>query len=426
MFVKRNVLLEKVLLIFLLVMCFTFILFNYYPRVLICFLILLIEFIMLFKVKKNNLLLFIYLCFFYFDYSVIFGKYIGTPINRLSIVYSQIPMSSNIHSIGLMSLLLFHIVVLLFLPKIKNSAKDTFSNSFFSNNISLVLVTIFTFIIVVGYIFLPSVIDSRALYEYAIILFCIGFYISKQNAICHYILIFLMSISTIVNMYHGGRIISLLPMIAFFIIYIINKIKANKLIVSFVLVVIIFTFFGLYGDLIEANSSSRKVPLSDLKSTMLERKFTLDTAVSSFWTGLTFIGSSSKYSTTTRIQNGLQYLTSYTLLGSKSNYEQIYYIAKKHYTHYYGGYIQSYFYYWFGYFGVIIISIYVSFFIRMINNLDKNTSDYKKILSIYILATLPRWYLYYPTSLFRGVLIFSIVYLVFFKFFKLQTHNSKK
>lgn len=417
--ISRKVSIDKIVLFFLLVTCLFFSFIGRYNNFLICLLIMAVELYVLFKVRKNKLLLFMYLCIIYFDYSVIFGKYLGQPIQRLSLVYQQIPPDSEVRSIGLMCLLLFQIVIALLLPKIKKDQPltcDLFSSS---DSVSYI-VTAICAVMVLGYLFLNSIIDARTIYEYAIIMFCIGFYITKHNILCRSLLISFMVISTLVNMYQGGRIISLMPMIAYFVIYIIHKIKSRTLLVSFISVVVLFTFFGLYGDLIEANSSSHSVTITDLKNTMVERKFTLDTAVSSHWTSLTEIAVARDLPVRERAKNGVDFLTKYTLLGKKANYTQIYDISLKYFTHYYGGFIQGYFYYWFGYLGVLMVALYISFFIRMINGINKKSYHYTKILAIYVLATIPRWYLYYPTILFRGILLLTIVYFAFVKLLKPQ------
>ena len=416
--IRKNVLLEKVILFFLLLLCLMLIIFDYYPKLLVCILIILVEIFMLIKVRKNNMLLFIYLCIFYFDYSVIVGKYIGIPIKRLSIVYSQIPMKSNVHFIGLMSILLFHIILALLMPKVKETPNNPFVNNFLEKKASIAFITLLTTIIILGYLFFPSIVGSRALYEYAIILFCLGFYSSKKNSSYYYILVFLMAISTVVNMYHGGRIISLMPMIAYFIIHNITKLTSKKLIEFFVIIIVVFTFFGLYGDLIEKKESIKRVSFNDLGTTLVERKFTLDTSVAAYWAGLTYIATSGKVTAHYRMINFMEYITKYTLLGSKSNYIPLNELSYKYYVHYSGGYAQSYFYFWLGYVGVIIYAIYISIFINIVNNITKESTDLKKIICIYFISTLPRWYLYYPTPLFRGIVIMLIIYLFLVKLFK--------
>ena len=110
-----------------------------------------------------------------------------------------------------------------------------------------------------------------------------------------------------------------------------------------------------------------------------------------------------------RLQNFEEYCV-YTLLGGKSDYIQLSELTISNYVHYFGGFITSYFYYWMGWLGVIFIAIFIGSCLRIINNMDKNSKNIYKMFTIYIMATIPRWYLYYPTPLFRGLIIFYIVY----------------
>lgn len=419
---KRNsIVLEKMILLVILFILLISVYAGYHNNVAIGLMIILVETYILFKVRKNIYLFFIYMCIFYFDYSVIFGKYIGTPISRLSIVYSQIPKSSDVWFIGLFSILLFHLVIALLLPKINNSDNIIlYSENNKHRDVSVVILTILSVSMIFSYLLIPSTIVPRTIYEYAIIPLCLGLYLSKNYKVCHLLLIICMIVSTLLNMIDGGRIISLLPMIAFFVIYVINKIHIKELLLYFVGVVVIFTFAGLYGDLLDEGKDTSILNYSILKETFKNRKFTLDTSVAAYWAGQTFIASRNVIPLKDRIDNFIQYNTKYSLLGKRSHYIQVYELSRKYYVHYNGGFITSYYYFWLGYVGVVLIALYISFFIRIINSIRKN-DDLKKIISIYFIATMPRWYLYYPTPLIRGSLILLVLYFFTLKIFDIRT-----
>ena len=91
------------------------------------------------------------------------------------------------------------------------------------------------------------------MYEYLLIFFVFGFYYSKKtnNKLFRNILFIIMLISTAINMYEGARIISLQPIIAYFFIWYENKIDSKKIFLVFVIGIIVFTAFGLYGDYLD-------------------------------------------------------------------------------------------------------------------------------------------------------------------------------
>ena len=233
-----------------------------------------------------------------------------------------------------------------------------------------------------------------------------------------------MIISTVVNMYQGARVISLQPMIAYFFVFYDDLINYKKLIISFIIVILIFTFFGLYGDMLDSGISLKQLTFSYLIDNLLARKFTLDTSIAAYWSGLTFIECTNFIPLHDRITNFLQFLTSYLLFGAKSGYKDVYNISREYYLHYNGGFISSYFYYWLSWPGVILVSIYVGKILKLF--LYKDDNEFKKIFKIYVVATIPRWYLYYPTALFRGTFIFIILYILFSKMLNAKYSISKE
>ena len=77
------------------------------------------------------------------------------------------------------------------------------------------------------------------------------------------------------------------------------------------------------------------------------------------------------------------------------------------------GVLPYYFYFYFGWIGVIIIAIYVSRFISMCDNLNnENNYGLKKCISVYFLISVPRWYLYSSSPLTRGVILLTIVFMI--------------
>lgn len=210
-------------------------------------------------------------------------------------------------------------------------------------------------------------------------------------------------------------------MIAYFFINYSDKINSKRIFITILGGVIVFTIFGLYGDYIDYGYSLDNLNFRTIINTFQDRKFALDTSISAYWTGLTYIEISNIVPVTSRIKNFLEYMTIYTLGGTGTNYLQLYDLSRQYYIHYYGGYIMSYFYYWLGWIGVFGISIFIGKILKNINEMKMNMSEFGKIYIIYFLSSLPRWYLYYPTALIRGSLILYIIYIAL----KLITQKKK-
>ena len=406
-FLNKSILIISIIIVFIL---------NNFPSTFsmktVAIFVLIVDLYPIFKYRKNIYLSFVFIVMFYFDYSFIISKYlIGT--STLQTAYSQITnIKSYILNISLV--FYFHATTLLFLnynKKIDNY-EVFITNNNENNKFLLFIYTLIIAFIIIDYLFVHLFNFSRTYYEYLLVLFVISFYYARNNKAFRKILFILMIISTITSVIHGARVISLQPMIAYFFIFYADKINFKKLILIFIIVIIFFTFAGLYGDFKDYGYDLKQLNVEYLLETIEKRKISLDTSISSYWTGMTIVESSNKITYTERIGNFVKYLTEYTILGTKANYEQLFDISHRYYIHYNGGYITSYFYYWLDVFGIFILGIYVSYFMNIILKLNKDTSDLKKIISIYFIASIPRWYLYFPTPLFRGLLLLIIIFYV--------------
>ena len=366
------------------------------------------------KYHNNIPLFFCLMSILYFNYSFIFSKYLFST-STLTNAYNQIRYLDTMDK-GLYSVYLFINIIGIFLSGIvENNGVNITSlskpyNYKFSKIMGYFIIVTIAVLLILAY--LLNVNFIKAMHEYSLILFIFGFLLCKNNRLQIVFLVFLMLISTGLNLITGGRIISLLPCIAFFFIFLTPYFNYAKILVVMFLGVIFFTAFGLYGDIMEASRDYSILTPKYVIITIGERKFTLDTSISAYWTGLTFI-EQRQFGLESTTDDFKDYLIKYTIFGNKfGNYKHVYEKSRENYTHYWGGYLTSYFYYWMGYLGIALISCYIGCLFKMLRSSGTSSSNFKIILSIYICATLPRWYLYYPSPLFRGILFLSLFYLL--------------
>lgn len=362
------------------------------------------------KNRNNALFFFFFLVIGYFIFSVLICRYIfiGGPLNG---EFHQLKFT-NTASIGLNCLLLFCSIIIYF---IRNSKKIKINSDFFryrnTNNktliVSLGIISIIIFALL-NNMFFHFFSNSEQIYEYCIILFIFGFYYIGNNKKLRIILSILLLIFVGYTLIQGGRVSILQMIIVFFLMNMIHKYDYKKIAILTFMGIILFTIFGIYGDYI---SWGTEFSISYIIEQLIERKFALDTSVSSYFTGLTFVEYSNFVSFGDRISNFIGYIK-YTFLGKYANYKQLQAITINNYIHYYGGYITSYFYYWLGPIGIVLISLYIGKFLNVINNLTIRSSHFKKLLIVYFISTVPRWFLYFPTALFRGLIIFVIIYFI--------------
>ncbi len=415
--IKNNI--EIIFLIVITVLIFLLYFLKIYPSWLFATILLIFDIYYLCKFRNNPFLFFLLLCILYFDYSVVITRYLFN-ISEFSSIYSTLKYASTKY-IGITSLLLMHFVSFYILRK-KYDANYNFENVFnetsskLSRYKSLILYIMLcgVIFIIANNRFLNIVNISESILEYTLIPIIFLVYYFRNNKVLKYFMYVVVIIYAISTIHIGGRITILQPLISIYLIFYAEKFKAKNVIIAFVIGVFAFTVAGLYGDNLEYNTD--KFEYTNIKydiDVMLDRKLALDTSYSAYWTGLTIIETKNRVQTLERYKNFAEYATLYTIGGQGfSSYKKLPELSHKYYIHYYGGFINSYFYFWFGYLGILLIGIALGFFNRNVYTIKKNSSDFRKILLVYYISTLPRWYLYEPSALIRGTLLLCICYFI--------------
>ncbi len=397
--------------------CVIVLVFKLYNNTFLGILLLALNLYMLIKYRKNKLLFFAMIIIVYFNFSFVITKYIGTPIELLQGVYNQISNSDTM-TIGITALIICFSILNIVIGNVNNidnkpslqPSKVTIANR---NKIVLILQVLLTLILL--YHIIAGITHNTTLLEYSIFLFIFAFYYSKGNKTNKIILEILLMFFAIYSLKNGDRISVLQFLLADFIINYLDKFTIKKMIACLIIGITIFTFAGVYGDFLEYGQDLKDLSIRYAVDKFMERRMALDTSISAYFSGLSMIDVSNKYTIEERIKNGIEYFTSYTLLGSKSNYTSLDLEIRKYQINYGGGLPTCYFYFWGGWLGVVLFSLYLGKLLKIAKEKDNpGKSDYVKLLSIFIVATIPRWYLYAPTLLFRGVIIFSIIYLGIF------------
>ena len=92
--------------------------------------------------------------------------------------------------------------------------------------------------------------------------------------------------------------------------------------------------------------------------------------------------------------------------------QSLYEISKEHYQHSNGGILPLYLYFYLGWMSIPITAVIISKYLNLISKLEeKRFKKYHVLIFSYIFVTAPRWILYSPNQLIRGVLLFSMVFL---------------
>ncbi len=407
----KNNLLNIIILFLSVLVVFLSLSTNIISRTFLGVYLLIINLIVVNKSKYDNGLFFTMISILYFNFSFIITKYIGTPSTLLNAIYLGIKEEKTM-IIAIDLLILMFSVINYFFPKIVKS--NDFSNEVveYNSNNNIIIIGFLMLLGIYLYHVLNNITRTTTLLEYSIILFIIELYMTKKRKKWKIATEILMIVFAVSALYYGDRIAVLQIILADVLINYIDKFKKKTILLITILGLFMFTLFGIYGDYLDKGIRLQYISVGETITALSDRRFAIDTSVAAYHAGLSIVESSQYYTINYRLGNAAKYLFVYTPLGSKySKYTSLNREVRKYRGNIGGGYITSYFYFWFSWMGPIIIGLYFSF---LLNRL-KNKNQYEYLLKIFILSTMPRWYMYSPDLLFRGVIIFSIVYFLFFK-----------
>lgn len=367
--------------------------------------------------RHNTLLIILFSILAYCNYSIVFSNYLNIVENTMYTQYvgTEVWKESIYIILLFMALMTFFLSISNFNKFRKNSSanikfeNDRNSNQFLSIcliSIAVVLILIFIF----GFK-KPTETGERGspstLYEYAILLFIICFYFSNKKFYKISIIIILIMFS-VQNFIYGGRITGLQLIIVLYIMVLEKYINIKKMIP--------FAIAGFLGmsvvGSVRGYLMSGDISLSMIFENLKNKMFTLDTAYSAYYTSMTFIKAEDFTSNFERFNFFINFLKSIIFGGYSSENVSVAHYTIKYFHHNYGGILPFFFHFYFGWSGVVIISIYVAFLINKISKLNTNSSGISKCIGVFVVASTFRWYLYFPITITRSILILGVCYYI--------------
>lgn len=372
-------------------------------------LVLISNMLLLIWFRKNIFGLIISGSLLYFNYSILVFNYFSFS-NSMFWGYNETPIATDSLYILLLFINFLLLGIIIFSRNnfsISNNVIDWEKeeyNPYLSVGITLSLFLIFIFGFTRGE--LGDRGTPSTFYEYSVILFILLAYFSGNSLFFKRINIFLMIIYASQNLIFAGRITALQVLIVLYLLYF-RKLISTKSLVIFAAGV--FFLFSMIGTARGALFTSG-VGIGEVISQIKERKFALDTAFAAFFTAETFVDYKNYVDFSFRINQFSRFLLSMIVGGGAVTNSNLSILTHSFRTHYFGGVLPFYFFFWFGSVGICISSTIVLIYTQLIGLFKKN--DLIKMISIYIAATASRWFLYSPSNLFRGVLILSILYFI--------------
>lgn len=359
--------------------------------------------------KRNFMLFIVSFILFFSNYSIIFANFSGT-INEMY----TIPLSDESFNISFNILTLFNILVSLLVRWEKVPSGFT-QNVFVDVTKKDTIILYFLYLLLIPIFFLGFTIpevegergSSSAAYEYSAILFLLFFYYCGFQKWHVRFGLLLVAIYSIQSLIFGGRIEAIQFMLVAYMMLFMHKINMKKVMVAIGGMFILMSLIGVVrGALLTGD-----VDMSSLLRLLGERGLALDTAYSAYYTSESFIYVLDKFTPQEIIVLFGDFVKSVFIGGDPDMHLTA--VSSTYVDHSMGGVMPFFFYFYLGIIGVVISASIVAIYLNVVRNLSETTSGYVKCLSIWVVCTTFRWYLYTPLPLLRGVLFLTIAYFSF-------------
>ncbi|MFU7590433.1 hypothetical protein ACMX9J_16015 [Priestia sp. RMT2NF4] len=362
--------------------------------------------LLLFKSRKNLPMFLVSFFILYCNYSVVMGEYfiggsLGVPLLQVKTIEH--------YGLNIRILLIFTSIVAL-LYKSRNVKQNSYSLVVKDNIaifLGLLLILLYILAFGVNRADLSSYsVSITPLYEYSSILFLLAYYFSGNSKIRICILALLLVPYVLQDFYYGGRITSLQLILLFLVTVFLKRLSVKLVLVNGFIGIFLNSLVGAYRKSYSLDSLN----IIDVFINIKDNLFVFDTPVFAYYSSATQIAASKVMSISDRL-NSFEGFIGSIFAGESSS--EIGSVSRYVSTHYFmnvgGGFITSFFYLWLGLAGVILISLIVVF---IFNKVGTGKNDYWRLVTVLIIFSTPRWYMYTPLSLIRPVLLFSVLYLI--------------
>ena len=245
---------------------------------------------------------------------------------------------------------------------------------------------------------------ASTFYEYALIVLLVALSFSGRNWKALVVLLGSSAWMILHGLLHGERVLALQIMIVWGIYLLLHVLSLKLIIPGCIAGIFLFTIFGMYRGL---NALEGNVFYNVFQS-LLHGGMANDTSYAAFQTSLNVIRYGDLLSIWERLWLFIKYLA-YIFAGSAVPDVNLALLALEVGWHGGGGWLPVYFYFWLGFPGVIASGALLGWLVNKVSNLNRKRG-YLNYLALYLVATSPRWYLYSPAPLTRGVLMYTLAY----------------
>lgn len=374
--------------------------------------VLLLSVVWVYQCWNELCLLIISLFILYSNYSIVVGIYLDKSL-RPVYLYPQIT-DVKIYGIGIAMIFLVVLLLVFLTPKYRNRHANSISSLFirkenYSSALFYALFVVFVAFMMLGYTAgSGSRGSSSALYEYNIIVLLGMFYYSGCRKECRIICAICSVIYVFMSLLNGTRVEALACIIILFLCITRRKVKNHILLLGMFGGVLVFSCVGtIRGGAFSAELGKKII------NNLLDNKLVFDTCTHAYFPMLCMIEQFQTYSLSDAFHYLMAFLGTILMGQSRVTDGDLIKTVARFYYHNYGGVTLGFFWVWFSYVGAAVFAAILRGYTHLIEKSDLKLSDLRLCVIIYVTATVPRWYLYGPWSLTRGVLVCIVAFSIF-------------
>jgi len=357
--------------------------------------------------KRSPFIFPILFLYAYTLYSIFIGRYYKPEIAPINIIIDY-----GYDKSALLIILLVSIILVYLLKSSKNFHLD-FSQVFITKKTS----KYFAFASLAAGVMMQllyldtSIIGERAgytpEYEYSIVFYIFALYYSHGlNSNAKWAIALVITAFVFRDFYYGHRVTGLQSLSALYFFRLSHFYSFSRFIYVFILGISFMLLVSSYRADFSLDISIVEI----LKSLFGEHMLSLNTAVYAYVASLTFIATRDLLSFEQVLTHLYNFIVSMIIPGTYG--QSLYEISKEYYQHANGGILPMYLYFYLGWVSIPLTAVLMSKYMNLIYKLEKKRfKKFYVLIFSYIFVTSSRWIMYSPNQLFRGVLLFSTVFL---------------
>ncbi len=359
------------------------------------------------RVRNNWFAFIIYAFLAYSNYSICIASYLVGLDNFFTQIVETMKEPTAV--LGMTILFIFTLGMVLIQPKAAQRKAEPMLTTATPN-----VFAYWILVAVLGLIFLfnfarPSEEGARGsggtLYEYSIILFIIAFFYSG-NWGERLLLLGILAAYALQELLYGGRIVALQLLILAFLLLFQHRVTVLQCLPVAVVGVLVLTVGGFMRGNFQLSADTLTAAWNSLSYSW----FAFDTAYAAYHTSMTFLAVADIVQPWTRLVMLGKFFLSMVVGGSLAAGSNLPEYTHDFFFHYYGGMLPYYMYFYLGYPGVAGILLVIKAFMKECFVKSPEGGNFTKCVLLYLVATCPRWILYSPNSLIRGVMLLFVVH----------------